>query len=61
MYPDVMSRRTEWVCVSIRFVWESRVLGLFGKACTHSFPGFPFHFMNSDEYVLINRLGEGYA
>lgn len=61
MYRGVMVGRTEWGCVSIRFVWEDRILGLFRKTCTHSFLGFPFLFMNSDEYVLINRLGEGYA
>ena len=61
MYRGVMVGRMEWGCVSICYVWEDRILGLFGKSCTHSFLGFPFLFMNSEEYVLINRLGEGYA
>ena len=61
VYWDVMSRRMEYGCISICYVWEDRILGLLGKSCTHSFLGFPFLFMNSDEYVLINRLGEGYA
>ena len=57
----LMVERMEYDRISIQFIWEDGILSLFGKACTHSFLGFPFLFMNSEEYVLINRLGEGYA